>query len=143
MGTQGLIYRHSLRIGKMTSIQTTSTGQIVNLVSNDAQKLITASTFFQSFWYQPLGMITNIFLLYYFLGYPALLGAVVVIIFLPIQWFLSNRLIQLRRDTLKITDTRVNLVHEILVGIRAVKLLAWEIPLASVDSTSTPLETVT
>ena len=64
-------------------------------------------------------------LLVYYIGYAAFVGLGVMLLLLPLQVSLAKRLTRLRRALLKRSDARVNLVSDLIQGIRTIKLLVW------------------
>ena len=45
---------------------------------------------------------------------------------MPVQVLVAKRLARVRKRGREASDQRVGLVHEFLVGVRIIKLLAWE-----------------
>ncbi|KAG8805929.1 hypothetical protein FRC17_005264, partial [Serendipita sp. 399] len=60
------------------------------------------------------------------LGYSALVAVAVLIFGFPIQGILVKLMFNARKKGIKITDSRVRLIQEIVQGIRLVKIYAWE-----------------
>ena len=65
-------------------------------------------------------------LLWYFIGWQALMGIVFLFLLVPLGGFLSYLSGKLRRKTAVISDRRIDLMTEIVAGIREVKTHAWE-----------------
>lgn len=113
-----------------SSLAKITTGHVVNLASNDAQRLC------EAFWYWPgivLGPIETIavlLLLASVLGFaPAVSGLSCVLVLVPLEWLLSKRRAKLRVNAAKLTDKRINFMSELITGNLAVKMLGWEDPL--------------
>ena len=126
---RGALFRKALRIS--LAMGTSSTGQIANLMSNDAAKIRLGSSLFQNFWYQPVLIAIALALLWQFIGASSVVGIAIMAAFVPVQIAVSRRLIRVRRATMKKTDRRVQSCHELITLIRTIKLLAWERPLAA------------
>ena len=65
-------------------------------------------------------------LLWYFIGWQALMGIIFLFLLVPFGGFLSYLSGKLRLKTAVISDRRINLMTEIVAGIREVKTHAWE-----------------
>lgn len=73
-------------------------------------------------------MIVTIALLYDLIKVSSLIGFSFTILTIPLQAWITKRLMQLRFKSLLATDQRVKLTNEILQGVKAVKYYAWEKP---------------
>ena len=124
VAAQGLIFRKALRV----DMSAVDSGQITNLMSNDCMKLQLGSLFVQNFYWQPMSAAICMILLGTVLGISALVGLAIMLVLVPLQVVVGRRLTQIRRASLGITDKRVSLVHEMIIGIRLVKVLTWERP---------------
>eukprot|EP00850_Spirogloea_muscicola_P015101 SM000113S24057 [mRNA] locus=s113:209143:220544:+ [translate_table: standard] len=122
------VYRKALNLSLLAK-QDTSTGEIVNLQSNDAEKLCNLVTYLHVFWSGPLQILGAMGLLFYVIGIiPALAGLVVMVLLLPFNAILLRFLTKVRKRLIAATDQRVKLVTEVINGIKAIKLYAWEEP---------------
>ena len=65
-------------------------------------------------------------LLWYFIGWQPLIGIIFLFLLVPFGGFLSYLSGKLRLQTAVISDRRINLMTEIVAGIREVKTHAWE-----------------
>ncbi|EYC38268.1 hypothetical protein Y032_0728g1885 [Ancylostoma ceylanicum] len=63
------------------------------------------------------------------LGYSAAPGVVIMIVFLPTNILGSISVKKWQVGQMKLKDERIKMIHEILNGIKVVKLYAWEIPM--------------
>jgi ATP-binding cassette subfamily C (CFTR/MRP) protein 5 len=64
------------------------------------------------------------------LGPHAALGMLVFVLFYPVQYLVSRLTGYFRRQTLKATDQRVQLMNELLICMKLIKMYAWEKPFA-------------
>jgi len=104
-------------------------GKIVNLQSNDASKIYGTAQFLHQIWSAPAQVLVTIGLLVRVLGIvPAAVGLLTTIIFIPINMAVGKRIFAYRRKLIGYTDKRVKMVTEVLSGIKAIKLYAWEQP---------------
>ena len=103
-------------------------GQITNLVSVDAQRLMESIPYLCILWSAPFQAFLGMVLVYRELGPSALAGAAVLAVLVPINALGSKFVALLQRKQLKAKDSRIKLMNEILSGIKVLKLYAWEIP---------------
>lgn len=119
------VYRKSLRLSPASRNFKTQ-GEIVNMQSNDSQRLMDVCPNFHLIWSSPLQITLALVLLVYTLGPSAFVGMGVMILLIPVQGIIAARLGSLRKNLLVQTDKRVKIVNEILQGIRVIKYYAWE-----------------
>ncbi|XP_061393549.1 probable multidrug resistance-associated protein lethal(2)03659, partial [Musca vetustissima] len=122
-----MIYRKALRLSKSAMVNTTS-GQMVNLISNDVGRLDTSVMHMHYVWIGPLEIFVVTYFMYKEIGACSLIGLAVMLLFVPIQGFLGKKTSILRLRTALCTDERVRLMNEIISGIQVIKMYAWEIP---------------
>nr|XP_046259915.1 ATP-binding cassette sub-family C member 4-like isoform X2 [Scatophagus argus] len=125
-----MIYRkalclHSKAFGK------TTTGQIVNLLSNDVNKFDEVTLYLHFLWLGPLQAATVILLLMYAIGPSSLAGMAVFFILMPVQTLFGRLFSMLRAETAVLTDERIRTMSEVISGIRVIKMYAWEKPFAA------------
>jgi ABC-type multidrug transport system fused ATPase/permease subunit len=120
-----LLFQKALRLSNEAR-QGSSVGQIVNLMSNDANRFQEFGWFAISMWMVPVYLAVAIGLLINMLGASALSGIVVLVISLAINKRMMLRLHKLRTTQLHQTDDRVKQTNEAVLGIRVVKLYTWE-----------------
>lgn len=119
------IYRKTLRLSN-SAIQSESTGRVVTLMSNDAQKVQDSLFAIHSLWGSPLLIIVILVLLYRVVQWATFVGLGVMLLLIPITAKLSVHLAMLRRSLLKWTDKRVGLMNEVVNGMLMIKFYAWE-----------------
>ncbi|KTF76253.1 hypothetical protein cypCar_00028818, partial [Cyprinus carpio] len=71
-------------------------------------------------------IIVGIILLYYLLGISALIGATVITLLAPVQYFVATKLSDAQKSTLEYSSERLKKTNELLRGIKLLKLYAWE-----------------
>lgn len=79
-----LIYRKSLRLSKSALINTTS-GQVVNLLSNDVSRFELIAMFVHYLWVGPIETIVVGVLMYLEIGVSAIAGIIFLLLFIPFQ----------------------------------------------------------
>uniref|UniRef100_A0A8C0TZP7 Multidrug resistance-associated protein 1-like n=1 Tax=Canis lupus familiaris TaxID=9615 RepID=A0A8C0TZP7_CANLF len=116
----GLIYKKALFLSNV-SRKRFSTGEVINLMSADAQQLMDLTANLNLLWSAPFQILMAISLLWQELG-PAVLAGVAVLVFvIPV-----NALVATRKSQTKNKDKQIKLLNEILHGIKILKLYAWE-----------------
>ncbi|KAL7050851.1 hypothetical protein ACKWTF_004247 [Chironomus riparius] len=128
-----LIYRKSLRLSKSALINTTS-GQVVNLLSNDVGRFELITMFCHYLWVGPVETLVIGILMYNEIGISAIAGILFLLMFIPFQFYLGKKTSQLRLRIALRTDERVRLMNEIIQGIQVIKMYAWEMPFAKIIS---------
>jgi len=122
----GSIYRKALRLSTRSK-QATETGRIVNLMSADVNQL---QMFFYPFASQlitgPIMLVTSLVLLWFQIRWATFIGLGILIVFTPFTTIFLKKITFFRREMLKQTDQRVKLMNQLLVGIRVLKMYAWE-----------------
>eukprot|EP00095_Tigriopus_kingsejongensis_P008535 snap_masked-scaffold81_size397536-processed-gene-2.2 protein:Tk08535 transcript:snap_masked-scaffold81_size397536-processed-gene-2.2-mRNA-1 annotation:"hypothetical protein OsJ_06301" len=101
-------------------------GEMVNLMSIDTEKLNMLMNSLNSFWYTPFVIVLSLYFLWGYLGPSCLAGLAVMLILVPINLWLSSRIKHYQHFNMKTKDSRLDLMNEILDGVRILKLFAWE-----------------
>ncbi|NXR35906.1 MRP4 protein, partial [Zosterops hypoxanthus] len=120
-----MIYRKALRLSNVAMGKTT-TGQIVNLLSNDVNKFDQVTIFLHFLWAGPLQAIAVTVLLWREIGPSCLAGMAVLIILLPVQTCIGRLFSSLRSKTAALTDVRIRTMNEVISGMKIIKMYAWE-----------------
>ncbi|XP_051915981.1 ATP-binding cassette sub-family C member 8 isoform X3 [Hippocampus zosterae] len=100
--------------------------QICNLVAVDTNQLMWFFFLCPNLWAMPIQIIVGVILLYYLLGISALIGATVIAVLAPVQYFVATKLSQTQKSTLEYSSERLKKTNELLRGIKLLKLYAWE-----------------
>ncbi|XP_044271383.1 multidrug resistance-associated protein 1 isoform X2 [Tribolium madens] len=119
------IYKKALRVSNKARKEST-VGEIVNLMSVDAQKFIDLTAYINMIWSAPLQIILALYFLWNILGPAVLAGLAVMIILIPVNGYIANKVKVLQIKQMKNKDERVKLMNEVLSGIKVLKLYAWE-----------------
>ncbi|XP_043666584.1 multidrug resistance-associated protein 5-like isoform X4 [Vespula pensylvanica] len=118
-----LLYKKIIGLNNVGSI---NIGELVNLFSNDSQRLFDVILYGPMIVSSPIIIICSIIYILQFFSPMALLGMVAFLLFYPIQYLLSRLNGYLRSKAVKITDVRVKLMNEILETIKMIKMYSWE-----------------
>ncbi|XP_061290380.1 ATP-binding cassette sub-family C member 4-like [Bos javanicus] len=120
-----MIYCKTLRLSN-SAIGKTTTGQIVNMMSNDVNRFDRVMIRLHILWIGPLNAITAIILLWMEIGISSLAGMALLIIFMLLQSFSGKLFSSLRSKSAAFTDSRLRTMNEVITGIRTIKMYAWE-----------------
>lgn len=122
------IFSKSLRLSSIHGIHGIPTGQVMNLVSNDVERLLQATLFGSYIIWGPVIGIGSLIAGVQFIGPSFAAGfGLLVCIFVPLQFYLSQKFADLRSKVAILTDTRVTLLSQAVLGVRVMKMSGWEI----------------
>ena len=100
---------------------------MVDLVSNDVQRLEGETIKWIFFGFFTLIELLFIpFLMVYFIGWQSLMGVLFLYLLLPYFVLLSKGGAVLRLRTAAVSDQRISIMNQVVLGIRAIKMHAWE-----------------
>ncbi|KAL0132722.1 hypothetical protein PUN28_000454 [Cardiocondyla obscurior] len=126
IASSSLMYRKILRL---SSSSTTTSGQIINLLSNDMSKFEQLFVALHYIWILPIQGIIISFLIWRSVGIASLAGVILLIVqTIPLQGYISKWISKLRLKIAVRTDERVRLMSEIIKGIQVIKMYTWEKP---------------
>ena len=101
-------------------------GNTLNLVANDARRLERAGAYLGYCLAAPFEILVTLFLLWHLIGWQALIGACFMVLVVLYTSVMSGLSAKLRKRAAFSTDQRLAVMSEIITGIRAVKMYAWE-----------------
>lgn len=122
-----VIYRKALFLSNEAA-EMSSTGDIVNLMSIDVQRLQDLTQWCHLIWSGPFQIVLCLVSLYKLLGRSMWVGVVILIIMMPLNSMLMRIQKKLQKIQMKNKDERSRLISEILNNIKSLKLYAWEQP---------------
>ncbi|XP_021701403.1 ATP-binding cassette sub-family C member Sur [Aedes aegypti] len=109
------------------SAATTDAGTITNLMSDDAFNVMAFVKIAHYVWAIPLKIGVVMYLLYRLLGVSTIIGSFVCIITMtPLQFVIGKYMSANSKKTSECTDERLRRINEVLLGIKLIKLSAWE-----------------
>ncbi|XP_043820736.1 ATP-binding cassette sub-family C member 3 [Dromiciops gliroides] len=124
-GITGIIYRKALVITNSAK-RSSTVGEIVNLMSVDAQRFTDLVTFLNMLWSAPMQIILAIYFLWQNLGPSILAGVALMILLIPLNGAIAMKTRTFQVEQMGYKDSRIKLMNEILSGIKVLKLYAWE-----------------
>ena len=119
-----MIYSKSMRLsneGKAAK----STGDIVNYMAVDTQRLQDLTQYGQMLWSAPFQIVLCLLSLYQLLGISMLAGLGAMLLMIPVNGLIARIMKNLQKKQMKNKDARTRLVTEILNNIKSIKLYAW------------------
>ncbi len=125
-----IIYTKSIHLSSSSRL-TQSSGETINLMSNDVSRVFEALLFVSTIYVAIIVIVVVMIILIIEIGYAGVAASVMMTIIVPVQFRLAAFIGQNRRKMLLSTDHRVKLMSEILSGIRIIKLYAWEQPFSA------------
>lgn len=122
-----VIYNKSLVLSNETK-QVSNTGDIVNLMSVDVQRLQDLVQNLQIIWSGPFQIILCLYSLHGLLGNSMWAGVAIMIVMIPLNAVIARYQKKLQKTQMKYKDERSRLISEILNNIKSLKLYGWEHP---------------
>ena len=98
----------------------------INLVSNDAQTIEQMGIAVYNFFLVPLDIVASMVLVWYLVAWQALIGASFFLLVVAYGSFAAHKGGKVRHQSAAVTDKRLEIMKEIITGIRVVKMYAWE-----------------
>lgn len=111
-GMIGLIHTKAMRTTTRSQAKVT-TGHIINLVSNDVERIMTSIPFVHYVWIAPVQIIVVSILAWEEVGPFVLAGISFYIFYIPFHIYLSKLFGRLRSQTASLTDQRVKVTNEV------------------------------
>ena len=103
-----------------------TTGHVINLISNDVQRLHQTVRYLPNITLAPFAFLAGNAALFYFMGWPALVGTGFLLFTTLFQGYGSNLAAKLRLKAMVLADKRVQIINEVIRGIRTIKICSWE-----------------
>ncbi|ODV79720.1 uncharacterized protein CANTADRAFT_25606 [Suhomyces tanzawaensis NRRL Y-17324] len=122
-----VIYSKALILSNETKLES-NTGDIVNLMSVDTQRLQDLVQNLQIIWSGPFQIILCLYSLHGLIGNSMWAGVVIMVVMIPLNAYLATFQKKLQKTQMKYKDERTRLISEILNNIKSLKLYGWEHP---------------
>nr|XP_055108629.1 multidrug resistance-associated protein 1-like isoform X12 [Symphalangus syndactylus] len=122
----GAVYWKALVITN-SARKSSMVGEIINLMSVDAQRFMDLATYINMIWSAPLQVILAVYLLWLNLGPSVFAGVAVMVLMVPVNAVMAMKTKMYQVAHMKSKDNRIKLMNEILNGIKVLKLYAWEL----------------
>uniref|UniRef100_A0A8C1FIN8 Canalicular multispecific organic anion transporter 1 n=1 Tax=Cyprinus carpio carpio TaxID=630221 RepID=A0A8C1FIN8_CYPCA len=119
------VYKKALVVSNDSRKESTA-GEIVNLMSADAQRFNDVTNFIHLLWSCPLQIALAIAFLWIELGPSVLAGLLVMVLMVPINGWLATKSRGFQMENMKFKDKRMKIINDILNGIKVLKYYAWE-----------------
>ncbi|KNG89077.1 ABC metal ion transporter [Aspergillus nomiae NRRL 13137] len=119
-----MIYAKSLRLSSEGRTSKT-TGDIVNHMAVDQQRLSDLTQFGTQLWSAPFQITLCMLSLYQLVGVSMFAGIGVMILMIPLNGVIARMMKKLQLVQMKNKDSRSRLMTEILNNIKSIKLYAW------------------
>ena len=123
-GLASTVYKKSLRLSNEGRAAKT-TGDIVNYMAVDTQRLQDLTQFAQQAWSAPFQIIICMISLYNLVGWSMMAGIGIMIVFMPLQGWVARIMRNLQKQQMKNKDARSRLINEIITNMKSIKLYAW------------------
>ncbi|KAL5047594.1 hypothetical protein BDW71DRAFT_179567 [Aspergillus fruticulosus] len=123
-GLTAMIYAKSLRLSSEGRASKT-TGDIVNHMAVDQQRLSDLTQFGTQLWSAPFQITLCMISLYQLVGVSMFAGIGVMILMIPLNGVIARMMKKLQLVQMKNKDARSRLMTEILNNIKSIKLYAW------------------
>lgn len=125
IGAVSSIFAKSLRLKSVGG--SLSSGQIMNLVSNDVERFLMTTLFASYIIWAPIQAIVILVIGFKMIGSAFGIGmGILLFIFVPLQAYLAKQFAYLRSRVASITDERMTLVGQAISGVRVMKMFGWE-----------------
>ncbi|KIN05934.1 hypothetical protein OIDMADRAFT_154548 [Oidiodendron maius Zn] len=118
------IYSKSLKLSN-EGRASKSTGDIVNYMAVDTQRLQDLTQFAQQLWSAPYQIVLCMISLYQLVGLSMLAGVGAMILMIPINGLIARLMKRLQKKQMKNKDSRTKLIAEIVNNMKSIKLYAW------------------
>jgi len=119
------VYQKALRLSQFGKDQY-SMGEVVTLMSTDAQRLQDVMPYFHIIWSGPYQIIICLILLYYQVGWSMLAGLGVMLLMVPLNGWLARKMQVYQRELMTRKENRIKITDETIKSIKVLKLYAWE-----------------
>ncbi len=120
-----LIFEQALKLSQSAS-QKVSVGDVVNHMSSDTEAISDVPMLIGDLGAATLLIVGSISLLFYYLGWTALIAVVILILLSPVTRLVAKKFMHLDDEMMKKRDQRVGLMAQILPSMRLIKYFVWE-----------------
>ncbi|KAF7278635.1 hypothetical protein GWI33_008153 [Rhynchophorus ferrugineus] len=119
-----LVYRKILKLSPQ--IGNAKLGNLVTILTKDIRSIVDNMWPMSDLFIGSIQLTVSSFLLYMKMGYPALLGIVILLSTIVIQALLSRTLMRMRLKVGKMADTRLEMTKETVASLKMIKMYTWE-----------------
>jgi len=136
-----LVYRKVLKLSP-SARQKYSSGNIVNLMATDSERMFQSFMSVNALWAAPLGLITSLAMMYSSVKNATWFCLIALFAVFFALAFIFMRISRLERLRLEAADVRVKVLNEMMQGIKVIKLMGWEEPIRETCDKSRECELV-
>lgn len=111
---------------KETDLADYTTSHLINLISKDLEPIDQCSQLVPFLFTAPVELVVFSILLSVLIGWESVMGIVYMLVCTLLRCGIGRVYKKLRQQTVFFMDHRLRLLSEILSGIRAIKINAWE-----------------
>ncbi|KAL8764209.1 MAG: hypothetical protein Q9184_000178 [Pyrenodesmia sp. 2 TL-2023] len=119
-----MIYAKSMKLSN-EGRASKSTGDIVNYMAVDTQRMQDLTQYGQMLWSAPFQILLCMLSLYQLVGISMLAGVGAMLIMIPINGLIARLMKRLQKEQMKNKDARTRLTAEILNNMKSIKLYSW------------------
>ena len=121
-----LVYNKAFTLSPASKAKFT-TGQIVNLMAVDSQKVVEFMMFANYIWASPLQISIATYLLWQQLGTATVAGIAIMLLLIPLNGYVTSLYRKAQIGLMRAKDKRSKMLNEIMSGIKVLKLYGWEL----------------
>ncbi|XP_066291928.1 ATP-binding cassette sub-family C member 9-like [Branchiostoma lanceolatum] len=124
---QTMIYNKVLKLSCwVLSSDKVTAGQVMNHAGTDAQQLHAMMSLIHNPWSMVIQLLAGSILLYFQLGWSAVIGTLLIIIMSPVNYKIARVTERLTKKKMATSDTRMKRINETIQAMKLLKLYAWE-----------------
>ena len=91
----------------MNNLKLYSVGETVNLMAIDSQRMMDVTSQINTVWTSPMAIILSFYFLWGYLGPSSLAGLVILVLLIPVNSVISNRMKKYQKENMKNKDMRI------------------------------------
>lgn len=130
-----LVYQKALVLSN-SARQKRTTGEIINLMSTDAENMFQAFMSSNSWWSVPIQLTISLYLIFREVKDATWVGLGGLLMLFITLGVISGFMSKYQRLRMKAADKRVKLLNEMMQAIKIIKLMAWEKPILDTVGTT-------
>jgi hypothetical protein len=115
----------------MNNFNLNSVGETVNLMAIDTQRMMDVTSQINTIWTSPMAIILSFYFLWGYLGPSSLAGLVIMVLLIPVNAVISNRMKKYQKENMKNKDTRIKVRHFTLFLKERLCDLAFYVPVSN------------
>lgn len=119
------VYQKTVSVSQ-SSLSKFSTGQVINFMSSDTDRIVNFSPSLHAAWSLPFQFGVTLILLYQQVGISFLTGLGFTILIMPVNKCIASKIGDLSTKMMEAKDSRVNTMSELLSGVRVIKYFNWQ-----------------